>query len=296
MDVRFIGLMFIISNTIPKSCKAYSVCSASIPHGQVNPLTCWPILSTDTGGCRYICDNGYEKNEDVTLLSCSITGQWVPTLVAEQSSSWTLNSLCTRLPECSSNIPHGRLYASHCYKRQSCVYYCDEGYEKNKDIESLTCSSDGDWRPSTYHPLSPVSYMPNDFCKPKSCSSGVPNGNLSSTCPGTVGSVCGYNCNAGYQKKAGAPNITCQTSTDWNVDLHTLCTNDKQCPLNEIPHGDLHLACTRNPGDVCAFTCQEGYRRSDFWEFRQITCSASSSWDKDFSVLCKKNQMSFKDT
>ena len=72
--------------------------------------------------------------------------------------------------------------------------------------------------------------MSNKICfislSAKSCPSIIPNGKLSSVCFATVGTSCGYVCNSGFRSKAEIDTIACQTSTNWSVDPHLLCSSE----------------------------------------------------------------------
>ena len=78
-------------------------------------------------------------------------------------------------------------------------------------------------------------------------------------------------------------------TTFWSGDPRLLCTNSKQCPLDEIAHGKLDTACRRNPGDVYPYTCDYTYRAT-YRPSNQtvITCTSSSTWDESLSLLCEK--------
>ena len=74
----------------------------------------------------------------------------------------------------------------------------------------------------------------------KPCPGIIPNGELSEPCAGTVGSSCGYSCHTGYQQRVGVSSIKCETSTNWSVDPHSLCTSEysKTCvkrPISKRP-------------------------------------------------------------
>ena len=51
----------------------------------------------------------------------------------------------------------------------------------------------------------------------------IPNGKLSDDCDATVGTVCDYSCNTGYEKNGTI--ISCERSTNWSTDPHSLCTS-----------------------------------------------------------------------
>ena len=64
-------------------------CSHDIPHGEV---TWW--CSAVTGNmCPYSCDKGYEKNPDVSWLSCSSSGEWRPLMLVYYIST---EDICLR--------------------------------------------------------------------------------------------------------------------------------------------------------------------------------------------------------
>ena len=71
-----------------------------------------------------------------------------------------------------------------------------------------------------------MSFNKSVFLSAKSCPSTIPNGQLASNCSATVDTSCGYGCNSGYQSKVGVDTIRCQTSTNWSVDPHTLCSSE----------------------------------------------------------------------
>ena len=59
----------------------------------------------------------------------------------------------------------------------------------------------------------------------KSCPGTIPNGKLSESCGVKVGTTCEYSCNTGYQKNTTVPTISCEPSTNWSSDPHSLCNS-----------------------------------------------------------------------
>ncbi|KAK3578676.1 hypothetical protein CHS0354_002979 [Potamilus streckersoni] len=58
----------------------------------------------------------------------------------------------------------------------------------------------------------------------------------------------------------------------------------QQCPYY-IPRGDLSLACIREPGHTCSFTCDEGYRTSI--SPTTLTCGSDLEWNHNPENLCQ---------
>ena len=141
----------------------------------------------------------------------------------------------------------------------------------------------------------------NDLCVARRCTTDIPNGHLLSSCTPEVGSLCRYKCDVGFL--GNVSEIYCRSGyrwhnydpwstrlvTFWSVDPRQLCTNIQQCPLDEIPHGKLDPTCKRNPGDVCPYTCNYGYRATYRPSSQTtITCTSSSTWDTSLSFICEK--------
>ena len=133
------------------------------------------------------------------------------------------------------------------------------------------------------------------MCVARRCTTEIPNGHLLSSCTADAGSTCRYKCDVGFH--GNVSEIYCLSregwSTEvvifWSVDPRQLCTNSKQCPLDEISHGKLDSTCRRNPGDICPYTCDYGYRAT-YRPSNQttITCTSSSTWDASLSFLCER--------
>ena len=191
-----------------------------------------------------------------------------------------------------------------CYAGQTCSYDCNNNlkYVKNENISAVICSNTTNrWEPSN---PSTAFTTENDLCLARHCTTRIPNGHLSSSCSANVGSVCRYKCDIGYHPNASE--IYCRSRnrrsfltdpypwitdiiTFWSVDERQLCTNSQQCPLEKIPNGKLDAACKRNPGDICLYTCDYGYRATHHLSSQTtIECTSSSTWNTSLSLLCKR--------
>lgn len=187
--------------------------------------------------------------------------------------------------ECYStcaDIPHGKV-APWCNEIviNKCKYSCDENYKINEKVGTFVTCVWGEWTPYR------GPWLKEKLCIPITCPTTLPNGEISENCPATAGTTCEYSCATGYQKKVGVHNITCQPSTRWTADPHFLCTNDQQCNYEEIPNGDLDLACSRIPGEGCTYTCRLGYHASDGSSV--VICASNSEWSRPLLSLCKRN-------
>ena len=192
---------------------------------------------------------------------------------------------------------------TNCYAGQNCSYYCNSEleYVKNENVTHVVCSNATNrWLPSV---TSSSFSSENDLCIARHCSTYIPNGHLLSSCSAEVGSVCRYKCDKDYignvseiycgsQRRVVHHSLWWPTSeyyAYWSVDTRQLCTNSQQCPLDLVPHGTLDQSCSRNPGDVCPYTCEYGNRPTHRPSNQTtVTCTSSSTWDASFSLLCEK--------
>ena len=151
------------------------------------------------------------------------------------------------------------------------------GYEETASW--LICSGSGEWVPA----IGSFGNAADVLCIPKSCPDQIPNGALSESCSAKVGSSCDYSCDSGFLKSY--TNIECETSTNWSIDPHALCKHKalQQCPY-EVQNGDLELTCRRRPGDMCIFTCREGYTAS---QQQTVYCNSSLQWSQPIRLACK---------
>ena len=257
------------------------LCPSVIKNGHID-ATCdrdeWDM-------CSFSCDEGCKKHSNI---------------LKRHNKIWDVDTdlLCTDCFQCNRTIPHGSITMAHCYAGQNCSYSCDNHlrYAENENITTVVCSSTTNgWMPSI--PTSDFT-SENDLCLVRHCTTDIPNGHLLSSCSAEVGSVCRYKCDFDYH--GNVSEIYCQSRrrhmhTDynlwtnevvafWGVDTRQLCTNSQQCPLNSIPHGTLDPSCRRNPGDVCPYTCEYGYRAYQ----TSITCTSSSRWNTSLSLLCER--------
>ena len=243
--------------------------------------------------CSYSCDEGCKDNSSIYALTC-------------HNKTWDVDTdlLCTDCVQCNHTIPHGSISMTNCYAGQSCSYSCDNDleYVKNENVTHVVCSS----ATKTWLSSIPSSAYTseNELCTVRRCSTYIPNGYFLSSCSAEVGSVCRYKCDADYHgnvseiycgsQRRYTHNLytaggTLDVHTYWSVDVRQLCTNTKQCPLDSIPHGSLDQQCSRNPGDVCLYTCDYGYRPTNSPSNQtSVTCTSSSTWNASFSLLCGK--------
>ena len=240
--------------------------------------------------CSFSCDDGCKKYSNTYTLTCN-------------NRNWDVDTdlLCTDCLQCNHTVPHGSINMANCYAGRQCTYSCDSNlrHAKNENITSVTCSNaTNSWVPS--NPSSVIT-TENDLCLARHCSTSIPNGHLLSSCSAEVGSVCRYKCDLDYHgnvseiyclsksRYTGTYLWSIEIDTYWSIDKRQLCTNSKQCPLYSIPHGSLDAACTRNPGDVCRYTCEYGYRSTHTQSNQtSVTCTSSSTWNASFSLLCEK--------
>ena len=259
------------------------LCPGQIKNGRLKT----PCGRTEGDRCSFSCDDGCKTNSDIYKLTC-------------HNKTWDADTdtLCTDCLQCNHTFPRGSVGMQNCYAGQQCSYVCtnDMRYAKNENITSITCSNmTNTWVSSDQ---SFTSTAEDEFCLPRRCSSNIPNGHFLSSCTAEVGSFCRYKCDADFI--GNVSEIYCgskssftfgnEVITYWSVkDMRQLCTNSKQCPLESIPGGSLDQACTRNPGDVCSYTCDYGYRPTHR-QYNQttITCNSSSMWNATLSHLCKR--------
>ena len=176
-------------------------------------------------------------------------------------------------PECNGYIGNGR--HTGCMGGQLCSYECNQGYEKITGM--LTCQG-GVLQPLAFDLLG----SDEPLCKPKSCSEVIPNGALSDPCIAKVGYTCEYTCNEGYSKSSDKQSVTCDSTTNWSPNPHSLCTNYNQCPY-DIPGADIALSCRRHPGEQCDYTCREGYVHS---HYASADCTGRLDWLQRIYALC----------
>ena len=243
--------------------------------------------------CAFSCDSGCKEISRYATVVCRY-GTWDP----------AADSLCTDCVQCKGDIPHGYIDIDNCYAGKTCSYDCNNNlqYVKNENISAVICSNTTNrWEPST---SSTDFTTENDLCLARSCNTRIPNGHLPSSCSANVGSVCRYVCNVGYHRNF--PNVYCRSSnrwsfltdrypwitdiiTFWSVDKQKLCTNSQQCPLEDIPNGKLDADCERNPGDICPYTCDDGYRAMHYSSDQtNIKCTSFSTWSIAVSLLCER--------
>ena len=236
--------------------REYEVCPASIQNGSVDRY----CIRTDGKSSSFTCDAGCKRISNVTSLTCT-------------NGTWDHNTdlLCTDCQRCSLHIPNGWIVSKNCNANTDCDYECSSTYEKNTNVTKLSCSETNEWGPTTNWSMSSDL---KKLCIPLRCPSEIPNGRIlyTKTCKTPIfRSVCGVECGTGY--KRNITNVMCKDSflitggweMHWTVDgsrvyPHTFCINSSQCPVLDLPHASLEASCTRNPGDVCSYECDEGYR------------------------------------
>lgn len=82
----------------------------------------------------------------------------------------------------------------------------------------------------------------------------------------------------------GENDRVCDCEEGNNVNSEGLCPGDIQCPL-VIDHGRIPTTCRRLTGDVCEFTCNEGYQPG-VPETTILLCGSNGKWNQT-SELCK---------
>ena len=265
--------------------KGVDLCASDIKNGRLQK----GCGRSEGDWCSYSCDKGCKKYSH-NFIGC-------------YNKTWDVNTdnLCTDCVQCNHTIPHGSVSMTNCYAGQNCSYYCNSEleYVRNENITHVVCSNvTNGWVPSI--PFSAFT-SENDLCIARRCSTYIPNGHFLSSCSAEVGSVCRYKCDADYI--GNVSEIHCLATsrytdiyllnriiiTYWSVDERQLCTNTKQCPLDLIPNGSLDQSCPRNPGDVCPYTCDYGYRPTHRPSNEtSVSCTSSSTWNASFSLLCEK--------
>ena len=170
---------------------------------------------------------------------------------------------------CSCSIPILNGHVVTCRSEGRLFYSCDDGYEKATRYEYPTCQG---LRPLVQQ------WKPTPSCEPKACFSPIPNGYVTGPC--TFGSSCGYYCSYGY--RPAQANVTCDASTHWTVNPHSLCFNKLQCPY-EIWNGYLDNTCRRRYGDTCHVLCTDGDKSN---KERTVYCNVSQTWEPPLFSAC----------
>lgn len=191
---------------------------------------------------------------------------------------YLLATICTPVKSCGTKIPHGHIREG-C--QDFCRYWCDQGYEEVLEYPFVDCvvNRNNSWVP---YKDEDEGVSEANLCRPKKCPEiTVPNGNLQACVP-TVGYSCSYSCKPGYSQKSS--HISCLPTTEWSENPLVLCTSQNQCPY-EIPKGALNFSCSRNPGDVCSFSCDLGMITDV--PSRTLTCGETSTWNKALDSVCR---------
>ncbi|KAL8598850.1 hypothetical protein ACOMHN_015429 [Nucella lapillus] len=132
---------------------------------------------------------------------------------ADGASLLTDKRTCNNVERCASQIPNGQL-STTCdrFPGESCDYTCQSGFSTNPSHLSISCTSSGQWNPST-----------DSLCLHK-CPQSVPNGQMGSGCPFLAGSACEVTCDAGFSVvDAALPKVTCGQDGKWSVSLDRIC-------------------------------------------------------------------------
>ena len=270
----------------PDACVSESeVCPAYIRNGSFER----ECIKVEGQSCSFSCNNGCKRISNVTTLTCN-------------NGTWDIEPdvLCTDCQRCSLDIPGGWIVSGNCYANSDCDYGCYFTHDKNKNVSTLTCSETTEW---VYSTKTSEFASVNDLCIPRRCSSEIPNGHIvySSSCSTPkAGSVCGVQCDIGYYNSI-ISRISCHASLHLNGEVemywssdgtrispHMFCINSNQCPFIALPHASLESSCTRNPGNVCSYTCNEGYRSTNQSVQPNTTCTSSSTWNKNISLVCER--------
>ncbi|XP_061171396.1 low-density lipoprotein receptor-related protein 2-like [Saccostrea echinata] len=90
----------------------------------------------------------------------------------------------------------------------------------------------------------------------------------------------------------GENNRICACEDGVQIDSNSLCPGDVQCP-STINRGRIPSTCRRFAGDLCGFTCDEGYQTS-LPDNTRILCGSTGQWNQT-NNLCtvKKCKSSF---
>ena len=155
---------------------------------------------------------------------------------------------CTPTP-CSESTPTRSTTTCTGSTEDACVYECEGGYEPSG---SHVCGSDGAFA--------------GGACVPLQCFLGTTIANSPDTCAGTNGDTCAFTCDAGY-----TPTGSHVCGSDRNFRGGS-CTPVACTGGFTIANSD--TVCSGATGDMCIYTCQEGFRGSgahicrgdgDFW-------------------------------
>ena len=126
---------------------------------------------------------------------------------------------------------------------EACVYVCDPGYTH---LAEHLCYADGLFR--------------GGGCEANECPNGTIVANSNTTCNGTTGYICEYFCDEGYTR-AGEHMCLTNGAFEGGLCEPNVCTGGHRLPFSPT-------ACSGITGDVCNYTCAEGYEVNGTHECR----------------------------
>ncbi|XP_077981817.1 CUB and sushi domain-containing protein 3-like [Glandiceps talaboti] len=221
-----------------------------------------PYVHSET--CTYTCDDGYSQSDGSSSFGITcVNAGWTASSVTCIANCGTPPTQTQATSTCTSPYVHG----------ETCTYTCNTGYSQSDGSSTfgITCVNAG-WTTSSDTCIADCSTPPSGTQASSSC-----------TAPYLHGKSCQYTCNNGYHTSDGSStvDITCNSGT-WSSSTVT-CIADCGTP----PIGTQASSSCTSPylyGNICTYTCTNGYHTSDGSSTVDITCN-SGSWSSS-SVTC----------
>ncbi|KAL3862074.1 hypothetical protein ACJMK2_008069 [Sinanodonta woodiana] len=173
------------------------------------------------------------------------------------------------LKTCPGNFSGGTWVNCQYREKDTCNYNCFSGFNRNPQIDNVTCGSDGAWDRNT-----------EKLCRRK-CDLEIPMGFLNSSCTLEIGETCTFGCMSGFQRISDVNTLTCQENGLW---APAEPCKEIICPTT-IPNGTVRTTeCDRRPYSECAFLCNQGFDPNP--KYNRIFCNIDGDWFESAEPFC----------
>ncbi|XP_056013099.1 low-density lipoprotein receptor-related protein 2-like [Ostrea edulis] len=193
-----------------------SPCPERLPHGFWSS-SCHRL---PTENCTYYCKGNYLPNKAYPSVPCGREGEWSipPEFLCQAKRCVIFHPIHHLLNDCQPTIGN------------ECEYACNNGYQKNPDIQKIKCLSTQKWNYNSFEVcrqfdvhVDTIETTPSIVqCRNED----LPNVELNRDCSRLPDKICSFTCKEGFSKKdEDITDLVCLPNGKWNMNNIPLCTD-----------------------------------------------------------------------